>query len=838
MDDQIVTVGYCKIYSILISVNRMNQADVTFNDKKLIELLRENLATKNYGECIERMRQLGHVLRASAGKEVELINTYKELFKIVGSIFRDCGDKSPLSLRIVSLRVLTNAVLALAKQDMTNASTAYTIIVQEIEKEVAKKKPSVAFLISILDSIAICAKANSCPSDRKTVDCLLKLEGLLKDEGKLTRCSKNSLALALDLDLDAFYRSYSVGQRAKDLNLVLRRLGCSRLIDESQVTGIAANIPKQIPTPLEDRIRTHDMLTKLSPDQLADLVIQGFQKFPLVEGYVLPESAATLIERLAGGEEFEPVDTATNLIGTATFVIDQALEKMVQRSKFAPISVQSEFIAMLINTVDVTYDGFEEAKGPATMSAIHRAVDPEHAMIPFLRDWLSYEFARNSLNRYENLLAAVCWSIANQTVKEDDNPMRDFLIALPLMPDGIYGKLANLCSERPDQSTNILNAVNEFLIQAPAARESFLDPLMHLCIKEDDMVNAPAIHVLRESFYKYERFKEQINNFAKEQLAQTVEHEDDVHSAAILKLFFSIMELNTSLFLSIMEFYGRASANMKKHLRDGLEATVPKMSFDKGVVRKALEMASSEMKNVIVMHLYLSQLAKTLSVLPPEFVEMLKDQFLKQDDARYLIPIIPSLTSGEFIQFLPKILSMKGPAMRTAITSLLTAGQPLTPAVFLIELHKINENSPIFENAVSAMKFYFQHTDIITYESSIQAVEALVRKGNADMIVDTIEQVNDTFKDKIKYIVMHLLPVLINKKVYRMPRQWELMKKIMEKDKPHSFKAVVTLPLEYIEDFVNTYPDLRGMVINCAKQQKKNHVVERLSETASTEAPV
>ena len=86
MDDQIVTVGYCKIYSILISVNQMNQADVTFNDKKLIELLRENLATKNYGECIERMRQLGHVLRASAGKEVELINTYKELFKIVGAV--------------------------------------------------------------------------------------------------------------------------------------------------------------------------------------------------------------------------------------------------------------------------------------------------------------------------------------------------------------------------------------------------------------------------------------------------------------------------------------------------------------------------------------------------------------------------------------------------------------------------------------------------------------------------------------------------------------------------------------------------------------------------------
>ena len=819
-----------------------SKSDVTYNDKKLIELLKDRLRKKNYSECIELMRHLGHVLLESAGKEAEQINTYKELFQIVRTSIFPLREESLLSLRIVSLRVLTNAVLALAKQDMANARTAYAIILLEIEKEVSKDKPAVAFLISILDSIAVCASANSCPDDRKTVDCLLKLEGL---EKKVKKCNKKSLALALDWDLDPFVKNYSVGQEAKHLNRVLASFGCLTYVQESQAVGMSVNVPKPQPIPTDSRIWTHDMLMKLTPDQLADLVMQGFSKFQVMEGYVIPEAAEDLIQRLLGDEEFEPVDTSQNLITTATFIIDQALEKMTQRAKFVPIAVQAQFIAMLINTLDISYDGFQEAKGPATISAIRRAVDPETAMIPFLSAWACYELGRNTEGRYENLLNEICTSIASQTAKDNDNPMRDFIITLPLIPDPIFQRLADLCREQPEQSMHILNAVNEFFTQAPCARDSFLEPLLGLCINELEIVNGHAIHILRESFYKYEKFKDSINQFAKEKLQYAVENEKDIHATAILRMFFSVMELNASLFLTIMENYGKASPDMKSQLRNGIEATIPKMSFDKGVVRAALDMVSNEMKNVVVMHFYLSQLATTLSVLPVEFVDMLKSQFLKVDDARYLIPIIPSLSRDEFIEYLPKILMMKPNAQQAAIKSLLQAGQPLRPALFLVELHRIAEDSDdpkkqqLFEKAVSAMKFYFQQTDIITYESSIQAVEAIVRRGiHHDMIVETLLQMIDTFRTSLKYIVIHILPSLINRQVYKKKRQWEAMKQIFEKTKPLSFKYIVTLlPPDYISDFVATYPDLRQMIINQANQQNKPHVVELLTKAEVGGAP-
>ena len=108
----------------------MDSKSAEYNDKKLIESINTGLSDKNYHECVKSMCRLGQVLRASAVKEIEQINTYKSLFKTIATIFK-LGEKTLLSLRILSLRVLTSSALALWKQDTTNGSFAYTMILKK-----------------------------------------------------------------------------------------------------------------------------------------------------------------------------------------------------------------------------------------------------------------------------------------------------------------------------------------------------------------------------------------------------------------------------------------------------------------------------------------------------------------------------------------------------------------------------------------------------------------------------------------------------------------------------------------------------------------------------------
>ena len=696
-----------------------------------------------------------------------------------------------------------------------------------------RDKPSVAFLMSILDAIAVCAKAESCPDDRKTVECLLQLEGLI-DSKKVRRCNSKSLAMALDHDLEPFGKNYQISEKGR-LNEMLRRFECQRLLRESKAASYAVNIPKQIVTTTAQRLKAHEMLLKLTPEQLAEAVIQGFEKFPIMENYEVPDAVDKLIQKLASAEEVAEIDMATNLQETAEFIIDQALKRMANRAKFTPLSMQAEFIAMLINTLDETKGGFEEARGPVTRAAIMMAMDPDHPMVAFLSDWASYEFVRNSPVRYENLLCEIFISLASLEVKEDDNPVSDFVGPLPYIPQTIYPRLSRMCEDKPEQSANILTAVNEFLLQAPASRGAFLRSLLELSINQDERINTIGIQLVRDSFYKKEeKFKEEINNFASQQLRDVVASESAnqtlLNANAMLKMFFSILELNAALFLDIMEVYGSVSDNLQKELRNRLELVIPHMQFDKGVVARALKLANSERRNLVLIHFYLAQLAKTLSFLPLDFVEMLTNKFKEDGDARYLIPIIPYLPANDFISYLPAVLSMKQNAMRTAIVNLLKAGKPIPPTIFLIELHKFPETSEIFSKAVDAMKICFKQTDIVTYQTAAKAVDTVVRQSNLDMIMETLLEMAQTHKDSIRYIVIHLLQnILMSKGIYEKARQWELMKQLLDKTKPLSLKVVVALPPDKVQDFVDTYPDIRGMVLNQAKSAKKQQIVELLS---------
>ncbi|OHT12177.1 hypothetical protein TRFO_18185 [Tritrichomonas foetus] len=274
---------------------------IIYSETKLINHLKEELDKSkdtNYQLCLKYMKNLGQ-LSAQKDKEIEDAS-YNLLFSCISTIFRraDKPNVVPLALRIISLKVLTNTALILFERQHVNpSSVAYSLIIKEISNEVVKPNYSVSFLITIFDAIFLCSQAR-CVDDKATVAALLTL-------GKISRNlrpgAKDSLAIALDIDLIPFNQNYKYGSSIKDINRILQEIGCIRLPSDNVIPQ-ASQIPqpKNI-TSLETRLAAQEFLMQQNPDELAKRVMDGFKRFTKIEGYRKPDTIDDLIAILIEG---------------------------------------------------------------------------------------------------------------------------------------------------------------------------------------------------------------------------------------------------------------------------------------------------------------------------------------------------------------------------------------------------------------------------------------------------------------------------------------------------------------------------------------------------------
>ncbi|OHT12176.1 hypothetical protein TRFO_18184 [Tritrichomonas foetus] len=408
-------------------------------------------------------------------------------------------------------------------------------------------------------------------------------------------------------------------------------------------------------------------------------------------------------------------------------------------------------------------------------------------------------------------------SIGN--LNEDDNYLMDFIKPLDFLPLELYSQLYDLCSNYPTQSNKILNAVNEYVSGAPASQEFFLRSLLALCVHDLEIVHLHAIEIIR-TYYKHGNEIEEINRFAVENLEKSVTLENPMPH---LELFFAILDLDFSLFLNLMDVY--AKSPKQGLLREKLKQKIPTMHIGIDVIAQALEVAPENKHKTNLLHFYLSELAKKFSV-PPDLVELLKKQFLRIHDSRYLIPIIPNLTEEEFKKYLPNILTLESHALKRAITSLLTSSiQPIKPVIFLIELHKPEIAGKYLDKAIEAMELCFEQKDIFTYQLSISAVDAVIRNKYYHLIMDTLLQMVKTYPSSHKYILYHVVQPLIFNNITQMEEPWKKLKRLLYETKPTSCKLALSLPADKVKDLIEEYPDYQSLLVGTAKDKSKTRTV-------------
>jgi hypothetical protein len=722
--------------------------------------------------------------------------------------------------------------MALFRQQHTaQGSAAYSLIMKELSAEATRPQPSVSFVITILDAIHLCAASGYC-NDKETIQGLLTLGTAASNLG---RSARDSLAVGIEQDIPTFAHRYKFGPSMRDIYLIFSSMGCD-MSKFPELQTVVSRIP--IPPPLvidkEVQMAAHDICLLMTPEQMANIVIEGFRAFHPPDGYVVPNSA---LEFLASHLMEDIEDPRMVLREAALFIVEQAIEKLLERAKFAPRNMQAEFVAMLIRTFDTTCEGFEAAQGPATLAAIRRAVENEPEMISFLFDWSAFEFCRNSRARYENLVCQICRQLATREPRPDDNPILDYVRDLPFVSDYIFRDLSRAAIDRVEQAANILNALKECVIQQRASQATFLPLLLELCVNPEGLISQSATGTVSTILYANEEFARQINGFAVLSLAQAV-RPDATETAARLQFFFRILELHTPLLLDLLRCYGEADTALRARVRDLLAASIHEMKFSTEVLCQALDIAREQEFARPLVHQYTLLLSGNTKALPLEFPRILKEEFERSRETRYLIPIVYGLTAEEFKKFLPNLLGLPARPLQRFVQNFMAVAipqsRPMPPRNFLIELHRFPETAECFDGAIRAMKVcYDEYYGYFTYQLSIAALDVVAREADyaPDLLLHTLLVMLDKFKESHKYILRSLVPLIIGKGATKSTKNWELLKQLFYLTKPASFKLIVssTLPIAQIKDFADTYPDIRPLVVNQAKLSNKTQLVQALT---------
>jgi hypothetical protein len=640
-----------------------------------------------------------------------------------------------------------------------------------------------------------------------------------------------SLVYAFNQNLGEFLQTYKF--TVASLTPLLKDFQC-RLC--ATVAG-SVQIPTLQQTLMETRRAAQAFLLQLTPERLADVVLKGFENFKPIDGYAAPAEIDNLIQYLISSETDQVLDKQDNLQETATYIIEQALEKIVERSKFTPPGMQAQFVAMLISTFDSSQEGFAECAGPATVTALRRAVEGDRLLVQFLAELATFEFVRSPPQRYQNLLFAIFRALGAQDPRADENPILSFVRGIPYIPETAFAGLVDLCPLYPEQAENMLNAIAEYAVEASATQAQFLRPLLGLSVHASATIQESAIRLVQSNFYKTGEFCERVNQFATEKLAWAVERTDEAEAKPMIRFFFAILELDPFLFLTLLDQFSRApDGPPKRDLISSLIRSVPKMSFNRDMLGQALNVVTKD--NDALIHAYLRGLNATVPVFQMDVAEMIKAQLKKPDpDPRYLIPIIPTLTELEFKLYLPLLLSLAPAGLRIAIRTFLTVTpRPVTPTVFLIELHKYLSTASFFPNVIVAMEACFKYKEIYKYEVSIQAVDVVAREHPLDLIMHTLLVMIDIFKENHRYIIRNVVPILISRGIFHEQEPWALMKELLWKTRPLSIKTTAAqLDADQMTDYVASYPEIKSLMLNHAKANRIQWLVQLLSDETGEE---
>ena len=741
--------------------------------------------------------------------------------------------KLKLDSRILIIKILQIAAVTLSKRQYnTQVITAISIICGQYENECEKERPNIGFLITILDAFQIFGMKKI--GDLKDiVDCLAKIKDVAP---RLDSYRRNCLRIALDKDTEPFQNSR---QFENQIRATLDAYGSKIKATKSRPIG---QIPTRQQDSLEKRILIQETIKNFPIDTLLDLIQHGLMKLKVSPTYEIPEKINNVITDLVNLEKIDmsaaQIDPHQNNIETSVYIISQGLENMVPRMKFTSQKVQSQFLAMMITTVDRTLpDSFLQCRGPCTEIAIAKATNNLKQLRPFLDHWINYEYVRSPKERYHNLCNRLLIEICEHLAKDDivlENPFRVFFNQIPLIDNSVFDLLSNEVNQKPAIASIVINNMTQVAVKYPQNQEKCLHVVQSLCTSADPQIRQISIDTAISLYYIRRTFSDEMEKFAIEQLHQAADKQTVEEASRYIQYYFEIMKKNGALLPDLMDVYGKMNSEIQNEVRTLLQSMMSDIGFNLDALKNCFARKTPD--NIKLIHFILRMLANIGTGIPADLSNIIYKEYKETKDARFIIPIIPSLSDTDFFKLFPEILRLNFSAIKEAIKMYFTTkkkNEDKSKVDFLNVIHAQPISDASFAKNIPKTITYCVSLDkLFPYQLVAASVQLSMRNGNIDFVCDTLAAILTFYRAHANF-VLQLFPELTNKGICD-SAAWPSFMNILYKTIPNSFKYAYSLPTNKLQSLLHTYPDLIELMLNdTSKKKVSRKVVAAIKEVAA-----
>ncbi|OHT06725.1 hypothetical protein TRFO_05383 [Tritrichomonas foetus] len=370
-------------------------------------------------------------------------------------------------------------------------------------------------------------------------------------------------------------------------------------------------------------------------------------------------------------------------------------------------------------------------------------------------------------------------------------------------------------SNSPESIATILSELKNIINN----QENFeIKPILDLCVHKNEKVRTPVIKFVLELNSK-EKFKPIIEKFAIDAFLSTHFYSNPAESIVQDSLFFAIAEKDMNMLIPMIKFFGNSSTTMKNNLLSRFTKMAPKYKINLTILEECFKIYPEHKESIEFIHFILLQQSR-LAALSPLVINSIKNQFEKTKDARFLIPILSNLKPSEFLDAIPFILKLQGPALKTFVWSLLAAkSAPFNGVQFLFEVHKIEMSQPEFKSAIEIVNYSVECKNFVNCQMLCTVIDQVARLGNLDLVLYTANKTMELYSESQRIILGRILPKVIERGICDKKATWEQLKNMLYALKPQSNKVILMLPKAFLASFLQAHPDIKPSLRTFAQTQ-------------------
>jgi hypothetical protein len=369
----------------------------------------------------------------------------------------------------------------------------------------------------------------------------------------------------------------------------------------------------------------------------------------------------------------------------------------------------------------------------------------------------------------------------------------------------VNAELCRLCKELSVAQINVQEKYQSVrALLETCSPNTDLDAFLSLCVSKNDQARALALKLTKEI---PDHFHEEILRFAVDSWSKTSKSGTVSNQVSKTALFYHIFTFEECFSQFLIPYFLECSPAMRTDVLSQIARILQTEQIGPEIVRQCFEKSQA-----IDLLIFIVTQQSLVTSLTPEICEILKSEFEKQKDVRFLIPVIPSMKPHEFLADFDGFLEISDAALlRTFAFEILYArSRPLEIYDFLAQLHKYTDTKDKkYQNSVLVFNFCLDQKQVVTMRDLCSAMDRVAKTESFLMLFDSINKILKVYPETNRIIGGRILGTMIARDLDTMPESWNGLKKLIFETSSYSCACALKLPFDLFEDLIKTYPELK-----------------------------